>query len=111
MSRVDGRVLFKLCRNGCRVFFRVGRRVLFRVGRRVLFRIVRSASLRVVRRVLFVYGRKMLFLFGRREQAELILVMYQDVYCVHWDGRRASSAVFAKGALGPGREQDDGRIK
>jgi hypothetical protein len=49
---VGGRVLFKkLCRKGCRMFFRVGRRVLFRVGRRVMFRIVRSASLRVVRRV------------------------------------------------------------
>ncbi len=69
--------MFKLCRKGCRVFFRIGRRVLFRVGRRVLFRIVRSASLRVVRRVLFMNGRKM---FGRRERAELALVLYKGVY-------------------------------
>ncbi len=77
VTGVGGRVLFKkLCRNGCRVFFRVGRRVLFRVGRRVLFRIVRSASLRVVRRVLFMNGRKM---FGRGERAGLVFVLYQGV--------------------------------
>jgi hypothetical protein len=75
-QRVGGRVLFKLCINGCRVFLGVVRRVLFRVGRRVLFRIIRSASLRVVRRVLFMNGRKM---FGRRERAELILVLYKGV--------------------------------
>jgi hypothetical protein len=74
---VGGRVLFKLYRNGCGVFLRVGRRVLFRVGRRVLFRIVRRASLRVVRKVLFMNGRKM---FGRRGHAELILVLYKGVY-------------------------------
>jgi hypothetical protein len=106
-----GRVLFKLRRNGCRVFFRVGRRVLFRVGRRVLFRIVRSPSLRVVRRVLFLNGRKMLFMSGRRERAGLVLVLYQGVYCIHWDGRKVSSAVFAKRALGPGRGEEDGRIQ